>query len=46
MALVSWAYDHAAVESVQYEGDEVEITLCGRPDVIERARASAADVEP
>lgn len=37
-AAISWAYDRGVVDDVAYEGDRVEITLTGRPDVVAEAR--------
>lgn len=44
MAVVSWAYDNAAVETVAYEGETVHLSIRGRPTVVERCRARAAAV--
>ncbi|WP_290816014.1 GTPase HflX [Halovivax sp.] len=41
MALVSRLYDEAAVESVDYDGDEVRVVVSGRPRVLAKARADA-----
>ncbi len=43
MGMLSWLYDTAVVESVEYSGSTVEISVRGRPTVIERARAKAVD---
>lgn len=44
MAVVSWMHDETAVESVEYRSDTIEVTLEGRPAVVEQARAKANDV--
>jgi len=41
MGLVSRAYDRTTVESVDYDGGTVELTVRGRPDVVERLRVDA-----
>jgi len=41
MSLVSWLYDHVTVESVEYAGETVEVTIDGRPTSIAKARARA-----
>ncbi|MFC7138387.1 GTPase HflX [Halosimplex aquaticum] len=46
MRLVSRAYDRAAVESVEYEGETVDIVVRGRPSVVERLRADAEAASP
>nr|WP_231751531.1 hypothetical protein [Halogeometricum sp. CBA1124] len=45
MSVVSWAYDHATVDAVEYGPEAVTLTLRGRPDVVERARGRAEAVE-
>ncbi|WP_458209324.1 hypothetical protein [Haladaptatus sp. NG-SE-30] len=44
MSVVSWAYDHATVENVDYEDEMVHLTVRGRPTVIEQAKAKAATI--
>ena len=44
MSLVSWLYDRASVERVDYGGDRVRIAFTGRTAVVERARAKADEV--
>ena len=44
MSVVSWAYDHATVERVAYADETVSLSVRGRPDVVERVRARAADL--
>lgn len=44
MRFVSWAYDNATVESVDYEAETVTVALRGHPRVVERARRRAADL--
>ena len=39
MRVVSWAYDHAAVETVEYEGGTVRLAAEARPGVAERLEA-------
>jgi len=46
MGLVSRAYDRADVEAVDYSGETVEIALRGRPDVLAKLQADAADIAP
>ncbi|PSP70939.1 GTPase HflX [Halobacteriales archaeon QH_8_67_27] len=41
MGLVSRAYDRTTVESVDYDAGSVELTVRGRPDVVERLRVDA-----
>lgn len=41
---ISWMYDHATVDSVSY-GEVVEIEIRGRPEVVDRARARARDLQ-
>jgi len=41
MGLVSRAYDRTTVESVDYSAGTVELTVRGRPDVVERLRVDA-----
>ena len=41
MGLVSRAYDRTTVESVDYDAGTVELTVRGRPDVVERLRVAA-----
>ncbi|RBI63201.1 GTPase HflX [halophilic archaeon] len=45
MGVVSWAYDHATVEGVDYGGETVSLAVQGRPDVVERSRAKAEAVD-
>lgn len=45
MRVVSWAYDRLVVEAIDYAGASVELTVAGRPEMIERARAKARAVE-
>ncbi|PSQ44992.1 GTPase HflX [Halobacteriales archaeon SW_7_68_16] len=45
MSVVSWIYDNARVEDVDY-GDHVVVSFVARPDVIERARAKASALAP
>ena len=45
MSVVSWAYDHATVDAVEYGPEAVTLTLRGRPNVVERARGRAEAVE-
>ena len=44
MRAVSWAYDHAEVETVAYDGGEVRLVAAGRPDVIERLSARVGEI--
>ncbi|WP_058827049.1 GTPase HflX [Haloferax sp. Q22] len=44
MSLVSWLYDHAHVETEEYEGEQVHIEFEARPAIVEKARAKAADL--
>lgn len=44
MRVVSWAYDHAAVEAVDYGGGRVRLVAEARPDVAERLEARAEAV--
>ncbi|MCH7661623.1 MAG: GTPase HflX [Euryarchaeota archaeon] len=37
MGLISWAYDHATVENVSYDGERATIDLVGRPEIVEQA---------
>lgn len=37
MRFVSWAYDHADVEHVSYEGETVSIELMGHPSIVRQA---------
>ncbi|AGB15768.1 GTP-binding protein HflX [Halovivax ruber XH-70] len=41
MSLLSWLYDHVTVDSVEYTGKTVVITVDGRPSVIAKALARA-----
>ncbi|AGB36366.1 GTPase HflX [Natronococcus occultus] len=45
MSLVSTAHDRTTVESVDYEGETVELACRGRPDVLERLRGRAEQLE-
>ena len=45
MSLVSWVHDHGTVEREEYEGEQVLLEFEARPDVVERARAKAADLQ-
>ncbi|KAB1188596.1 MULTISPECIES: GTPase HflX [Haloferax] len=42
MSLVSWLYDHAHVETEEYEGEQVHLEFEARPEIIEKARSKAA----
>ncbi|WP_416839544.1 GTPase HflX [Haloferax sp. DFSO52] len=42
MSLVSWLYDHAHVETEEYEGEQVHVEFEARPEIVEKARAKAA----
>ncbi|KAB1194425.1 GTPase HflX [Haloferax sp. MBLA0076] len=42
MSLVSWLYDHAHVETEEYEGEQVHLEFEARPEIVEKARAKAA----
>ena len=44
MALVSRAYDRATVEDVEYGGETVRLVVRGRPDVVAKLEARAAEV--
>lgn len=44
MRVVSWLYDHASVENVDYAGDRVTVDFVARPSVAERARAKAGEI--
>ncbi|ELZ60121.1 MULTISPECIES: GTPase HflX [unclassified Haloferax] len=44
MSLVSWLYDHAHVETEEYEGEQVHVEFEARPAIVEKARAKAADL--
>ncbi|ADQ66440.1 GTP-binding proten HflX [Halogeometricum borinquense DSM 11551] len=44
MSVVSWAYDHARVESVEYGAETVTLTLQGRPEILERMRGKVESV--
>jgi len=46
MSVVSWAYDRLTVEDVDYAGETVELTVEGRPGVVEQARARTREVTP
>ena len=45
MSVVSWAYDRTWVENVAYGGEVVELSVVGRPEVIERTRAKAESIQ-
>jgi len=44
MSLVSWIHDHAHVETESYETDHVLLAFDARPEIVEQARAKAADL--
>ncbi|WP_411963269.1 GTPase HflX [Haloferax sp. YSMS24] len=44
MSLVSWLYDHAHVETEEYEGEQVHVEFEARPEIVEKARAKAANL--
>ena len=44
MALVSRAYDRATVEDVEYGGETVRLVVRGRPDVVAKLEARAAEL--
>ncbi|WP_396612809.1 GTPase HflX [Haloferax sp. S1W] len=44
MSLVSWLYDHAHVESEDYEGEQVLVEFEARPEIVEKARAKASSL--
>ncbi|ELZ93348.1 MULTISPECIES: GTPase HflX [Haloferax] len=44
MSLVSWLYDHAHVETEEYEGEQVHVEFEARPAIVEKARAKASDL--
>ncbi|ELZ82171.1 GTPase HflX [Haloferax larsenii] len=44
MSLVSWLYDHAHVESEEYEGEQVLVEFEARPEIVEKARAKASSL--
>ncbi len=44
MSLVSWIHDHAFVETESYETEQVLLEFEARPEIIERARAKAAEL--
>ncbi|QIB78439.1 GTPase HflX [Haloferax volcanii] len=44
MSLVSWLYDHAHVETEEYEGEQVHIEFEARPAIVDKARAKASDL--
>jgi GTP-binding protein HflX len=44
MSLVSWLYDRASVETVDYGDDEVTVAFTGRPEIVSQARARADDL--
>lgn len=44
MAFISWAYDHAAVESVAYDGNTVAIELVGHPSIVHQATGRAEEL--
>lgn len=39
MGFLSWAYDHADVESVNYNGETVAIELVGHPSIVRQANS-------
>jgi GTP-binding protein HflX len=45
MSVVSWAYDRTWVEAVDYEGATVQLSVSGRPEMVELARAKAESVQ-
>ncbi|MFB6110730.1 MAG: GTPase HflX [Halodesulfurarchaeum sp.] len=44
MSVVSWVYDNAFVEDVEYGDSEVVIDFLARPAVVEQTRAKASDL--
>jgi GTP-binding protein HflX len=46
MSLVSWVHDNARVETVEYGDEQVVLDFEASPDVIERSRAKAGQLEP
>jgi GTP-binding protein HflX len=44
MALISWLYDRAGVETVEYGNKEVTAAFVGRPEVVSQARARAKNI--
>ena len=45
MSVVSWLYDHACVENVDYANDRVTVDFVARPSIVERARAKADAID-
>jgi GTP-binding protein HflX len=46
MSVVSWVHDHAHVNDVSYDGDQVTIDFEARPAIVEQSRAKASDLVP
>ncbi len=44
MSVVSWVHDHAHVNDVEYDGDQVTVDFEARPAIVEQSRARASDV--
>jgi GTP-binding protein HflX len=44
MSVVSWVHDHAHVDDVTYDGDQVTIEFEARPAIVEQSRAKASDL--
>lgn len=44
MQHISWMYDNANVESIEYGTDTISVTLTGRPVIMKRAKSKVADV--
>ncbi|MDZ7850571.1 MAG: GTPase HflX [Halodesulfurarchaeum sp.] len=44
MSVVSWVYDNAFVEAVEYRDEEVILDFEARPAVVEQTRAKASDL--
>lgn len=44
MRFVSWAYDHADVETVNYDGETVAIELGGHPSIVRQANSKADEL--
>ena len=44
MSLISWVYDHGAVEREEYDDEHVLLEFEARPEIVEQARARASDL--
>ena len=45
-SLLSWAYDHCDVSTVEYGGSSLEFTVTGNPGIVAEARRRAARIQP